>query len=397
MLISAAALLIAAAAACVIFLRPFGDRAAAAPSRSLPVAPAADAPANSPAAARKADSPYLYVSALDGLVLRSGASASTDKLCLLPYGSRLKLIEEGPKQTIGEERDSWFRVSFETLEGWVFGAFADTREPPMAKVYGEALPIGYGYDMLGAYNIDTRWMYSIENTFNELVGGGEVDQIYTYDDETAEERAARIERDRKLAQAAAAHRSLQAYFEIGGLPPGSYAVYTWNRERPAAAEVWLDPDHYDPNPRGAQLVVPKIVTLGPGGAIPGDGGAEFPCHYNYSTDIPSWVEPLDADTIAAMGSSATCKAALSDTMLFSDCYDFLEYRASKGRSSRDARIDEVLRIDRERSPTTIRYKTFIPVVDSEGNSWWADSYGLKFSRDGESYDWIGPKPISRSF
>ncbi|MCB1173183.1 MAG: SH3 domain-containing protein [Leptospiraceae bacterium] len=58
-----------------------------------------------------------------GLVLRAEASRSSARLDVVPRGSIVPLIAEGPTETILEHKGSWYQTRYNAKVGWIFGGF----------------------------------------------------------------------------------------------------------------------------------------------------------------------------------------------------------------------------------------------------------------------------------
>ena len=67
---------------------------------------------------------YAYVTSESGLVLRSNATTKSKKITIIPYNSRVEIINDnGPKETIYGISSRWYKINFKDKTGWVFGGF----------------------------------------------------------------------------------------------------------------------------------------------------------------------------------------------------------------------------------------------------------------------------------
>lgn len=72
----------------------------------------------------------LYVNARDGLRLRAAADQTGAVLDLVPYGTKVTILEEGPAiVTIGGASGRWCRVQWNGKTGWVFGGLLKNARP----------------------------------------------------------------------------------------------------------------------------------------------------------------------------------------------------------------------------------------------------------------------------
>ncbi|MBN1799324.1 MAG: ankyrin repeat domain-containing protein [Spirochaetales bacterium] len=71
----------------------------------------------------------FWVNAEDGLVLRRGPGTGKEKTGVIPYGDRVKLLEEqGEVLTIQGRKGKWSKVEWSDKSGWVFGGFLSEQE-----------------------------------------------------------------------------------------------------------------------------------------------------------------------------------------------------------------------------------------------------------------------------
>ena len=60
------------------------------------------------------------------LYVRNSPGLNSKRLMLLPYGTRITVLDVGREETIGESTGNWYRI--EEVDGWVFGAFVSKRK-----------------------------------------------------------------------------------------------------------------------------------------------------------------------------------------------------------------------------------------------------------------------------
>lgn len=88
---------------------------------------------------------YLYVTASTGLSLREYANLQSEKLAVMPYGTRVKVIssEENSTMRIGEINGGMDEIEFNQKKGFAFNGFLSRFFPPekgiSAKGYAEEL------------------------------------------------------------------------------------------------------------------------------------------------------------------------------------------------------------------------------------------------------------------
>ena len=88
---------------------------------------------------------YLYVTASTGLSLREHANLQSEKLAVMPYGTRVKVIssEEKPTMAIGGIKGGMDEVEFNHKKGFAFNGYLSKFFPPekgiSAKGYAEEL------------------------------------------------------------------------------------------------------------------------------------------------------------------------------------------------------------------------------------------------------------------
>lgn len=88
---------------------------------------------------------YLYVTASSGLSLRKHDNLNSDKLAVMPYGTKLKVlaIEENEKMNVAGIRGGMNKVAYNNKEGYAFNGYLSELFPPEkgmnAKQYIEDL------------------------------------------------------------------------------------------------------------------------------------------------------------------------------------------------------------------------------------------------------------------
>ena len=88
---------------------------------------------------------YLYVTASSGLSLREYANLSSEKLAVMPYGTRVKVIntEKNPTMKVGGIKGGMDKVEFNHKNGFAFNGFLSKYFPPErganSKFYAEEL------------------------------------------------------------------------------------------------------------------------------------------------------------------------------------------------------------------------------------------------------------------
>jgi len=88
---------------------------------------------------------YLYVTASTGLSLREHANLQSEKLAVMPYGTRVKVItiEENPTMAIGGIKGGMDEIEFNHKKGFAFNGYLSKFFPPekgiSAKGYAEEL------------------------------------------------------------------------------------------------------------------------------------------------------------------------------------------------------------------------------------------------------------------
>jgi hypothetical protein len=92
---------------------------------------------------------YLYVTAFTGLSLREYANLQSEKLTVMPYGTKVKVIiaEENPTMIIDEIKGGMNEIEFNHKKGYAFNGFLSKIFPPendiSAKGYAEDLKIHF--------------------------------------------------------------------------------------------------------------------------------------------------------------------------------------------------------------------------------------------------------------
>lgn len=72
---------------------------------------------------------YMWVIAEQGLNLREYPQINSEKIVLMPYDSKVILInDEKVKDTIDKVKGNWVRVKYNDVDGWAFDAYLDFEE-----------------------------------------------------------------------------------------------------------------------------------------------------------------------------------------------------------------------------------------------------------------------------
>ena len=88
---------------------------------------------------------YLYVTSTSGLSLREYANLQSEKLAIMPYGTKVKIIssELKPTMKVGEISGGMDHIEFNHKKGFAFNGYLSQYFPPekgiSAKKYGEEL------------------------------------------------------------------------------------------------------------------------------------------------------------------------------------------------------------------------------------------------------------------
>ena len=94
-------------------------------------------------------SSYLYVTASTGLSLREYNNLQSDKIGLMPYGTKVKVIaiEDNPTMTVGGIKGGMDQIEFNHKKGFAFNGYLSKFFPPerdiSAKGYAEELQSVY--------------------------------------------------------------------------------------------------------------------------------------------------------------------------------------------------------------------------------------------------------------
>ncbi|NQX90747.1 MAG: SH3 domain-containing protein [Flavobacteriales bacterium] len=70
--------------------------------------------------------PYQYLIA-DEVSLRSHPKSDGKLLAVLPIGTKLKLMEQGPEMVLRNKKAAWYRVESDQGNGWIWGGFIADR------------------------------------------------------------------------------------------------------------------------------------------------------------------------------------------------------------------------------------------------------------------------------
>jgi len=88
---------------------------------------------------------YLYVTATTGLSLREYANLQSEKIAVMPFGTRVKVIasEKNPTMKVGEIKGGMDEIEYNQKKGFAFNGFLSRYFPPekgiSAKLYAEEL------------------------------------------------------------------------------------------------------------------------------------------------------------------------------------------------------------------------------------------------------------------
>ncbi len=92
---------------------------------------------------------YLYVTASTGLSLREYANLQSEKLAVMPYGTRVKVIasEKKPTMKVGSIKGGMDEIEYNQKKGFAFNGFLSKYFPPekgiSAKRYAEELKVDF--------------------------------------------------------------------------------------------------------------------------------------------------------------------------------------------------------------------------------------------------------------
>lgn len=92
---------------------------------------------------------YLYVTSTSGLSLREYANLQSEKLAIMPYGTKVKVvsIEKNPTMKVGEISGGMDHIEFNHKKGFAFNGYLSKYFPPekgiSAKRYSEELITEY--------------------------------------------------------------------------------------------------------------------------------------------------------------------------------------------------------------------------------------------------------------
>ena len=92
---------------------------------------------------------YLYVTASTGLSLRSYANLKSDKLAVMPYGTKVKVIksEENPTMTVGGIKGGMDEIEFNRKNGFAFNGYLSKFFPPERNISAR----GYADELMEVY------------------------------------------------------------------------------------------------------------------------------------------------------------------------------------------------------------------------------------------------------
>lgn len=102
---------------------------------------------------------YVYVIARTGLSLREFDNLNSDKLAVMPYGSKLKVLssEEKPTMTVAGVKGSMDEVEFNHKKGYAFSGYLSNFFPPEAEISVKR----YAEELKELFP-ETRYMESVE-------------------------------------------------------------------------------------------------------------------------------------------------------------------------------------------------------------------------------------------
>lgn len=303
-----------------------------------------------------------YVQSPGGLFLRESASTSSAKLAFMPYGESMWVLAIGETvETLQEATSQWLEVEFFGIRGWAFGGFISDSKPPMAIILGQAVSEAYGYDRLGAYNLDTHQFYTIENHARPFIGGIE-------DTEMSEAEALEMQEVMRRDYEEA------CYFEIADVLPGRYSVYTWQSTYTTHALAYMEKGSYDSDANEVQEVNPAVIEL--------DAGEVFPCVFFENSvyfecgGLPGQAESLPLSMKGDFSLGARLCRTTRKTRLFAVPADFLTGKALSGGDVLELEAGTELRADPDLDCLACGFKTLVCVFDDNGDPWWADAFDL---------------------
>ena len=102
---------------------------------------------------------YVYVTARTGLSLREFDNLKSEKLAIMPYGSKLKVIttEDQPTMTVGGVKGSMDEVEFNHKKGFAFNGYLSDFFPPEPEISAER----YAEELKDLFP-ETKYMESVE-------------------------------------------------------------------------------------------------------------------------------------------------------------------------------------------------------------------------------------------
>ena len=95
----------------------------------------------------KKNSDYLYVTSVSGLSLRAYANLQSEKLAVMPYGTKVKVVfsEKKPTMIVGDIVGGMNEVEYNHKKGFAFNGYLSKYFPPekriSAKRYSEELKL----------------------------------------------------------------------------------------------------------------------------------------------------------------------------------------------------------------------------------------------------------------
>lgn len=80
---------------------------------------------------KEAEKTYLYVKSVSGLNLRKAPDPSSEKLCTIPFGTKIQKLEGASEKTflIEGKEGKMVQVRYDTLMGYVFTGFTTAEDP----------------------------------------------------------------------------------------------------------------------------------------------------------------------------------------------------------------------------------------------------------------------------
>jgi len=90
----------------------------------------------------KPNSPNGYITIVSNKVnIREMPSTNTKVLFQLNKGDVCTLLEKGKLEKIGDKTDYWYKINYNKMTGWVFGAFTSLKDDSLSKYNYEEVPL----------------------------------------------------------------------------------------------------------------------------------------------------------------------------------------------------------------------------------------------------------------